>query len=101
MSQWRGAQLAIFATALMGCAESTAPVPTPDVEPPADTTVAPSTPAAELIDYAPGPMAMRRLTRGQYVTTVRAIFGDDVEVLVPTEVDLPLEGLHSVGASVT
>ncbi len=57
-------------------------------------------PAIELRDFTPGPIAMRRLTRAQYVATVRGVFGDDLEVLAPTEVDVVAEGLVTVGAKV-
>lgn len=41
---------------------------------------------------------MRRLTKGQYLSTVEAIFGSEVEVLPPTEVDTRVQGLFSLGA---
>jgi hypothetical protein len=55
--------------------------------------------AAELTDYVPGPMAMRRLTADQFVSTIRALFGDDLEVFPPTEVDTRVAGLLSLGAN--
>lgn len=55
--------------------------------------------AAALNDYLPGPAAMRRLTAGQYVSTIRALFGDDIDVFTPTEVDTRVEGLLSLGAN--
>ncbi|MGB0590009.1 MAG: DUF1588 domain-containing protein [Myxococcota bacterium] len=98
----------MLATLLVGCTEVGGDMVSMDVAPAGETVVtppepvaAPSEPAAQLADYVPGPMAMRRLTRAQYVTSVKAIFGDDVDVLVPTEVDLPVEGLYSVGGSAT
>lgn len=57
-------------------------------------------PAIELRDFAPGPIAMRRLTRAQYVATLRGVFGDDLKVLPPTEVDVAVEGLLTVGGKV-
>lgn len=54
--------------------------------------------AIEVRDYVPGPIAMRRLTRSQYVSSIRGVFGDDLEVLPPTEVDIRIEGLLTVGA---
>lgn len=55
--------------------------------------------AAALDDYVPGPMSMRRLTKEQYLSTIESIFGDEVEVLPPTEVDTRVEGLLSLGAN--
>lgn len=55
--------------------------------------------ALEVNDFEPGPMAMRRLTRGQYISTVKALFGNTLTVLPPTEVDIRVEGLLTVGAS--
>jgi len=55
--------------------------------------------AAELDDYLPGPTAMRRLTRDQYIATIHALFGDDVDVFPPTEVDTRVQGLLSLGAN--
>lgn len=57
-------------------------------------------PSIEVRDFEPGPMAMRRLTRSQYVASVEAIFGD-IDVLPPTEVDIRVEGLLTVGAGET
>jgi len=91
----------VISLLLVGCAEVASLEPHLDVEVTADVQEAPLIPSSELTGYVPGPMAMRRLTRGQYVESVRAIFGDDVEVLVPSEVDLPVEGLDSVGGSST
>ena len=67
-----------------------------DEQPPVETHL-----ATELEGYVPGPMAMRRLTRAQYVATIRALFGSDLEVLAPAEVDLRVEGLYTVGAGST
>ncbi len=61
---------------------------------------APLGPAVTVRDFAPGPVAMRRLTRAQYVATLRGVFGQDLEVLPPTEVDVVVEGLLTVGATV-
>ncbi|MCO4761313.1 MAG: DUF1588 domain-containing protein [Myxococcales bacterium] len=57
-------------------------------------------PAQEVRNFAPGPIAMRRLTRGQYVASLRGVFGQDLKVLPPTEVDVAMEGLLTVGAKV-
>ena len=81
--RWRGL---LVAFALSACVEQSGPIasePAPDVavdvadaQPPVETHL-----AAALKGYVPGPMAMRRLTRVQYVATIRALFGDDLEVL--------------------
>lgn len=55
--------------------------------------------ASELDDYTPGPMAMRRLTADQFVSSIHALFGDDLEVFPPTEVDTRVAGLLSLGAN--
>ena len=55
--------------------------------------------ASELDDYTPGPMAMRRLTADQFVSSIHALFGDDLEVFPPTEVDTRVAGLLSLGAT--
>jgi hypothetical protein len=55
-------------------------------------------PVSEITDIAPGAASMRRLTRAQYIASVRAVFGNDLSVLPPTEIDLRAEGLVSVGA---
>ncbi len=55
--------------------------------------------AASLDGYVPGPMSMRRLTKEQYLSTVELLFGPEVEVLPPTEVDTRVEGLASLGAN--
>ncbi|MEO1270641.1 MAG: DUF1587 domain-containing protein, partial [Myxococcota bacterium] len=57
-------------------------------------------PSIEVRDFEPGPMSMRRLTRSQYISSIQAIFGQDLEVLPPTEVDIRIEGLLTIGASV-
>ncbi len=59
----------------------------------------PDSTAAELDDYVPGPIAMRRLTKDQYVSTIHSLFGADLQVLPPTEVDTRVEGLLSLGAN--
>lgn len=59
----------------------------------------PDSTAADLEDYIPGPTAMRRLTREQYVSTIHSLFGADLEVFPPTEVDTRVEGLLSLGAN--
>jgi hypothetical protein len=55
--------------------------------------------ASDLDDYTPGPMAMRRLTADQFVSSIHALFGDDLEVFPPTEVDTRVAGLLSLGAN--
>lgn len=55
--------------------------------------------ASDLDDYTPGPMAMRRLTADQFVSSIHALFGDDLEVFAPTEVDTRVAGLLSLGAN--
>lgn len=65
-----------------------------------DAGTEPLGPAVTLLDFEPGPIAMRRLTRIQYAATLRGVFGDDLKVLLPTEVDVPSEGLLTVGAKV-
>jgi hypothetical protein len=55
--------------------------------------------ASELDDYTPGPMAMRRLTADRFVSSIHALFGDDLEVFPPTEVDTRVAGLLSLGAN--
>ncbi|TFH31840.1 MAG: DUF1588 domain-containing protein [Myxococcales bacterium] len=55
--------------------------------------------ASELDDYTPGPMAMRRLTADQFVSSIHALFGDDLAVFPPTEVDTRVSGLLSLGAN--
>ncbi|MFT5433172.1 MAG: hypothetical protein ACI9OJ_003877 [Myxococcota bacterium] len=55
-------------------------------------------PVSEITDITPGAASMRRLTRGQYIASVRAVFGDDLPVLPSTEIDLRAEGLVAVGA---
>src|SRR5262245_33427020 len=47
----------------------------------------------------PGPVAMRRLTRAEYKTTVKDLLGEDLQVPTDLEVDTPLHGYTSVGAS--
>lgn len=70
-----------------------------DTEPSADASAPVETrPSIEIRDFVPGSIAMRRLTRGQYIASVQAIFGADLEVLPPTEVDLRVEGLLTIGA---
>ena len=78
-----------------GCndASTTAMEPEPGPPPPPDDR-----PSIEVRDFVPGPIAMRRLTRSQYISSIRGIFGDDLEVLPPTEVDIRIEGLLTVGA---
>lgn len=63
------------------------------------TPSGPQPPSIEVNDFAPGPIAMRRLTRAQYVGTVRGLFGADLDVLEPREVDVRVEGLATIGAS--
>ncbi|MDH3485886.1 MAG: DUF1588 domain-containing protein [Myxococcales bacterium] len=67
------------------------------------TTGSPSTgpdsTAAGLDDYVPGPIAMRRLTKNQYVSTMHSLFGADLQFFPPTEVDTRVEGLLSLGAN--
>ncbi len=55
--------------------------------------------AASLDDYLPGPIAMRRLTKDQYVSTIHSLFGAGLQVFPPTEVDTRVEGLLSLGAN--
>lgn len=63
------------------------------------SSTGPDSTAAALDDYVPGPTAMRRLTREQYVSTVHSLFGADLQVFPPTEVDTRVEGLLSLGAN--
>jgi hypothetical protein len=102
--------VALAALALAACEEGEPPTltPAPPVgEPaPADDVDAGANdpdvrPALEITDITPGAASMRRLTRAQYVASVQAVFGDDLEVLPPTEVDLRVDGLLTVGARET
>lgn len=48
---------------------------------------------------APAPAALRRLSTLQYEATVKAVFGDDVEVPVQLEADSAVNGFVAIGAS--
>lgn len=48
----------------------------------------------------PGPAVTRRLTRAQYLASVRALFGDDLVLAARLERDLRIDGLSSLGAGV-
>lgn len=79
-----------LALALVACSSSSSsPTEEPDRGPG----------AAALTDYVPGPMAMRRLTAEQFVSSIHALFGEDLEVFPPTEVDTRVAGLLSLGAN--
>lgn len=80
----------VAAMVLFACAE-------PD-EPSVETDTRTWEDVARMTDFTPGPASMRRLTRAQYVASVRAVFGDDLSVLAPNEVDTRVGGLASVGA---
>ena len=109
----RALRALLLAFALSACAEAGGPSeePNSDAAPePAAETSATEGPEGALVetdwaralsDYVPGPIAMRRLTRAHYVATIRALFGADLQVLAPTEVDLRVEGLYTVGAGST
>lgn len=89
--------MALIGLAACGASEGSAPSPQPDAAAAPEVEV-PLGPAIELRDFLPGPIAMRRLTRAQYVSTVRGVFGQDLEVLEPREVDVRVEGLATIGA---
>jgi len=89
---------AVLALALVFGAATGCPSDTPAAPDAVATPDVPLGPSIELTDFTPGPIAMRRLTRAQYVATVRGIFGDDLEVLEPREVDIRVEGLATIGA---
>lgn len=55
-------------------------------------------PTAQL-PYEPPAAVMRRLTRTQYVNTLRDVFGADIVVPASTEPDTAREGFFSIGAS--
>lgn len=91
-----GRWLTALALCCLGCETGDLPATAPGAEP--EAAPPDERPAVEIDDFAPGPIAMRRLTRSQYVATIRGVFGTDLEVLEPTEVDLRIEGLLTVGA---
>ena len=62
-----------FSVVVGACAEVPS-TPTAEVTPTATNT------ATLIDDYVPGPMAMRRLTKSQYVGTLRALFGQELEL---------------------
>lgn len=69
------------------------PGPGPVLPPP------PVEPEPEVIPpFRPAPAALKRLTRGQYLASVRALLGD-VRLPSDLEVDTPLYGFSTVGAS--
>ena len=49
--------------------------------------------------FEPAPPAMRRLTRAQYLSTVRDLLGIEVALSVDLEPDTPLNGFASIGAA--
>ncbi len=49
--------------------------------------------------FAPAPPAMRRLTRAQYLNSVRDLLGMEVALPVELEADTPLNGFASIGAA--
>jgi uncharacterized protein DUF1592/uncharacterized protein DUF1588/uncharacterized protein DUF1595/uncharacterized protein DUF1585/uncharacterized protein DUF1587 len=59
---------------------------------------APGTASAEQ-PLVPAPASLRRLTHKEYTSSVRALFGDDIRFNVELEVDTPLYGFTTVGAS--
>ena len=63
-----------------------------------DASVAADAPVAQL-PYEPPAAVMRRLTRSQYVNTLRDVFGADVVVPASTEPDTARDGSFAIGAS--
>lgn len=63
--------------------------------------VAPGAPAEppEVVALDPAPAQMRRLTQAQFQRTVRDLFGPDLVVAGPLDVDARLDGLFAVGAA--
>src|SRR5690349_14275367 len=70
-----------------GDGDTTSP---PEMDPPADQGRPP---------FAPAPAALHRLTRVEYQNTIHALFGDAIRVTADLEVDTPLYGFTTVGAS--
>jgi len=95
-ARWLRAWWAL-ALLFLGCSSDSAPGPAGpgglvvDAQEPAS--------AAEADASAPGPVAMRRLTRDQYVRSVHDVLGQDLVVPSRLEPDLRRGGLLSVGAS--
>jgi hypothetical protein len=50
---------------------------------------------------APAPAALRRLTREQYLSTVRALFGDDIALSVELEADPANNGSIAIGTALS
>ncbi len=91
-SRWRLLARALVLTSLLGSAACAG-------RDTADVASAP-VPAIEMRDFAPGPIAMRRLTRAQYAATLRGVFGQALKIWAPPEVDVAEEGLATVGSKV-
>ncbi|MFT7626065.1 MAG: hypothetical protein ACI9WU_005258 [Myxococcota bacterium] len=86
-----------------GCADTEEPVEAPGGE--ANTVEADAGPKLDPTQFStevlPGPVALRKLTREQFVNSINDLLGPEIDVPPTSEPDAVLGGLASVGASGT
>lgn len=89
--------VAAVAWVLLGCQGTVGSPPSP-----VDDGERPEAPSVRLDDgsvYHPLPAAMRRLSRAQIQRSVQLVFGEDIEVDLPGDIDAAPESYRSVTAS--
>lgn len=93
----RASGLTVLLVGLLGCTGAPAPSGAVDAGP--STLDSGPTPPIPLPAFEPPQAVLRRLTRSQYRETLRALFGPAVQLPEDLEVDTPLHGFTTVGAS--
>jgi hypothetical protein len=63
--------------------------------------VQPPPPPPPVDGFSPAPASLRRLTRAQYLNSVRDLLGQDITLSVELEPDTALSGFVSIGAALT